>query len=50
MTTMVIGTDKAQNSYLNGHIKRIAYYNTSLDDATLQTLTESCCATGLPPS
>ena len=37
--TLGTNTTLTASSYLNGHIRQIAYYNTRLSNATLQTLT-----------
>jgi hypothetical protein len=41
VTRLLLGreTDGAGGTYLNGHIRQIAYYNTRLPNATLQALT-----------
>ena len=46
MTTLYLGVEVNLN-YLNGHIRQIAYYNTRLPNAQLQTLTAPSLATTL---
>ena len=47
ITRAVIGNLPDTNAYLNGHIRQIAYYNTRLPNAQLQTLTAPSLATTL---
>ncbi len=47
VTRMFIGSELGSSVYLNGHIRQIAYYNTRLPNAQLQTLTAPSLATTL---
>lgn len=46
-TQLTIGRFPAGSNWLNGHIRQIAYYNTRLPNAQLQTLTAPSLATTL---
>jgi hypothetical protein len=46
-TVLGIGSNSASSLFLNGHIRQIAYYNTRLPNAQLQTLTAPSLATTL---
>jgi hypothetical protein len=47
LTAVGLGSNAAGGAFLNGHIRQIAYYNTRLPNAQLQTLTAPSLATTL---
>ena len=41
LTTMYIGSREGTNQYINGHIRKVAYYDQQLTDLELRALTEN---------